>query len=159
MSDLTAPAPHLPALFRPRVARRWALGIGALVLAASIVMAVVLPAENSHWSDRLGFLLFGAVVAWFCHRQADVQIAATPEGVRVKNLFSTARFTWPELFAVSFPEGDPWAHLDLANGDTVALMALQRADGAYGVAQARAFNALIARYGTSEGPASPAEPE
>lgn len=148
--DASAGEPFLPALFRPRAARVWAYAIGGLVVAASVVMAIALPAVNSHWTDRLGFILFGLAVFWFCHRQASVKIRATEAGVAVRNLFSTQTFEWPELFAVRFHVGDPWAHMDLANGDTVSLMALQRADREYGVAQAKALNTLIQRYGTAD---------
>lgn len=142
-------APSLPAEFRPVNARIWAYAIGAVAVAASVVMAIILPAANSDWWDRIGFLFFGLVIFWFCHRQASVRIRATRDRVTIRGLFSTHCYEWSELFAVRFRVGDPWAHLDLSNGDTVSLMALQRADGARGLAQARAFNALIQSYGTA----------
>lgn len=141
--------PCLPVEFRPRTVRIWAYAIGTVAVVACVVVALILPAANSDWVDRLGFLLFGLVIFWFCHRQASVRIRATTQQVIIRGLFTTRIYEWPELFAVRFRVGDPWAHLDLSNGDTISLMALQRADGDRGLAQARAFNALIQHYGTA----------
>ena len=41
-------------------------------------------------------------------------------------------------------DGDPWVMLDLSDGDVLAVMAIQRADGAYAVAEARRLATLVA---------------
>ena len=128
--------PELPLTYRPRAVRRWGYIVAAVFALACLVMAVSV-------LGSLGFVLLALAVGGFCHRHASVHVRADAACVTVRNAFSTRRFEWAELIGVSFPEGDPWAHLDVADGDTCAVMAFQRADGERGVAMAREFNALI----------------
>lgn len=133
-------------LFRPRMARIVGLAVGTLVLGAMVVLAILMPSTFTT-VDRIGFVLFGAAVFGFCWRQATVRLIASEDRVVVRNLFSGRELEWPEIVAVSFPEGDAWAHLDLADGDTLATMALQRADGADGIAAARHLSRLVRERG------------
>ena len=135
--------PELPLTYRPRAVRRWGYIVAAVFALACLVMAVSLPLLTHKLLDSLGFVLLALAVGWLCHRHASVQVRADAACVTVRNAFSTRRFEWAELIGVSFPEGDPWAHLDVADGDTCAVMAFQRADGERGVVMAREFNALI----------------
>ncbi|MCT1806760.1 PH domain-containing protein [Dermabacter hominis] len=135
--------PELPLTYRPRAVRRWGYIVAAVFALACLVMAVSLPLLTHKVFDSLGFVLLALAVGWFCHRHASVHVRADAACVTVRNAFSTRRFEWAELIGVSFPEGDPWAHLDVADGDTCAVMAFQRADGERGVDMAREFNALI----------------
>jgi hypothetical protein len=48
------------------------------------------------------------------------------------------------VVAVRFGDGDPWVMLDLRDGDVLAVMAIQRADGAYAQAEARRLATLVA---------------
>ena len=41
----------------------------------------------------------------------------------------TRRVTWDEVVEVRFPDGAPWVTLELDDGDELAVMAVQRADG------------------------------
>jgi hypothetical protein len=52
-----------------------------------------------------------------------------PHGLKVRNLFLSRIVPWDDIEDVTFPEGDAWAKLDLADGDDLAVMAIQRADG------------------------------
>lgn len=125
--------------------------IGGLVLAAMTVAAFVVPSSFTA-VDRLGFFAVGLAVFFFCYREATVRVTAAPDHLLVRNLFRSRRLEWAEVVAVSFPQGDPWAHLDLADGDTLATMALQRADGRRGIADARRLSALVHAYGETSGP-------
>lgn len=133
-------------IFRPRLVRAVGFAIGGLVLLASLVAAVVVPAGFS-LVDRVGFAAFGIAVFVFCYREATVRVDAGPDRLRVRNLFSSRDLEWAEVIAVSFPEGDPWAHLDLADGDTLSTMAIQRADGQRGIRDARHLAALVRERG------------
>lgn len=133
-------------MFRPRLARLVGLAVGTLVLVAMLIAAVVLyPALTL--VDSAGFVALGAAIWYFCYREATVRVTALPDRLVIRNLFSTRALEWAEVVAVSFPQGDPWAHLDLSDGDTIATMALQRADGEQGIAGARQLAALVHERG------------
>ena len=53
---------------------------------------------------------------------------------------------WAQVVAVRFGGGDPWVTLDLDDGEVLAVMAIQRADGARGEAEARRLATLVAAH-------------
>lgn len=131
----------LGAPFGPRLARRVSLGLALVVALATVALVVALPMTST---DRVGFLLFAAGVCWFCWRQASVRALPDDGGLTVRNLLVTTRLEWADVVAVRFGDGRPWVQLDLANGDTLAVMAVQRADGAFGEQEARRLATLVA---------------
>lgn len=132
--------------FSPRMARTVGLVVGAGILLVMIAAAILVPGTFTI-VDRVGFVLLGAFAFYFCFREATVRATASDEHLVVRNLFRTRSLDWAEIIAVSFPQGDPWAHLDLADGDTLAVMALQRADGERGIADARRLAAMVRERG------------
>lgn len=142
--SITPAADGTTLVFRPRLVRAVGYAIGGIVMLAAIVMAVTV---GRTIAEVVGYLAFGAGVLWFCHREASVRITAGPEALIIRNLFITRSVEWPEAFGVVFTAGDPWAKLDLADGDTVSLMALQRTDGKRGMAAARRLAGLITERG------------
>ena len=133
-----------PTVFRPRLARLVTLGLAVAVLVLTAVIIVVLP--NAGPLDRAGFALVGMLIAWFCWRQASVQARVDDAGVTVRNLVYTRRLEWAEIVSVRFGEGRPWVQLDLADGDTLAVMGIQRADGAFAIGEARRLATLVAEH-------------
>jgi hypothetical protein len=71
------------------------------------------------------------------------------DGLTVRNLMITTRLTWAEIVSVRFGAGRPWVQLDLADGDTLAVMGIQSADGARAEAEARRLATLVARHTTT----------
>ncbi|WP_019137147.1 PH domain-containing protein [Cellulomonas massiliensis] len=138
MTDGRAP---LPLTFRPRLARQVSLAVALLVLVGTALVVVLVPGLNA--GDRAGFLLFGVALAWFCWREASVRLVADEDGATVRNLIVTTRLQWADVVAVRFGER-PWVQLDLANGETLAVMGIQRADGASAQEQARLLATLVA---------------
>lgn len=135
----------VPFKWGARKARRWAYTIGAIVVLASVILAVVLPSEVTPLFDRVGFVCFGLAIFWFCHRQASVSITADDTHLHVRNLFGTRTCEWSEILGVSFPQGNPWAHLDVADGSTVSVMALQSIDAPESISRAQDLNREINR--------------
>jgi Bacterial PH domain len=138
---------HRP--FRPRRARRVAYPVAAAVLLLMAVLAVATPVPMGGL-DRGGFVAVGLVVAWFLHRQASVAAVPSPSGLRVRNLLLSRDLEWAEIVAVHFGGGRAWAELDLDDGDTLAVMAVQRADGARAQADARRLATLVALHTRTE---------
>jgi hypothetical protein len=139
--------PYRP--FRPRAARWVSAVVAVIYVAVLLAMAFVVPTYATvtvAWLDRLGFALVAAGGAWLLLRHAGVRADPSPEGLTVRNLATTRTVTWPEVVSVRFGHGHPWVQLDLADGETLAVMGVQRSDGAYAVAEARRLATLVARH-------------
>ena len=72
-----------------------------------------------------------------------IRAVPTREGLVVRNLFTTRRLAWPQIVRVQFGGGAPWVTLDLDDTDTVAVMAIQKADGSFSRAEAGRLSALV----------------
>jgi PH (Pleckstrin Homology) domain-containing protein len=80
------------------------------------------------------------------------RLAAIPadDALVVRNLSGDRRLEWAEIVTVRFGGGEPWVTLDLADGETLAVMAIQRADGADAVAEARRLATLVDLHSRTE---------
>jgi hypothetical protein len=87
-----------------------------------------------------------AVVAW---RYASIRAVPSRDGLLVRNLVLSRTLTWPEIIGVQFGGGEPWVSLDLDDGDTLAVMAIQRADGDVSGREASRLAALVQALGES----------
>ena len=134
------------ATFAPRRTRQVALGLAAGVTVLVVALAVLVPTDF-RWPDRLGFLLVGALIDGFLWRQATVRAVPSQRGLHVRNLFLSRDLEWAQVVSVRF--GDrPWVQLDLDDGDTLAVMGVQRSDGERAKAEARRLAALVERFST-----------
>lgn len=137
--------------FVPRRGRRTALGftVGSLVVFG--VLALALPATGYRgWSvgDSLLIAGFGVLMALVMWRFAAIRALPSREGIVVRNVAVTRRLTWGEIESVRFAGGDAWAWLDLTDGDQLAVMAIQRSDGARALAEASRLAALVQALGS-----------
>jgi hypothetical protein len=137
VDDLSAP-------FRPRLARAVTLALAVLVLGATATIIVAMPVLST--GDRIGFALVGGLIVWFLWRQATVAATVHDGGLTVRNLLLTRRLDWAEIVSVRFGSGRPWVQLDLSDGDTLAVMGIQRADGERADAEARRLATLVALH-------------
>lgn len=141
---------HTP--FRPRAARLVCGALAVVVLGGTVALALLLPgvsAGRQSLLDRLGIVVFGLLLAWFLVRQAQVRALPDDDGLTVRNLFFTRRLAWNEIVSVRFGQGRPWVQLDLADGDTLAVMGVQAADGRRAVAEARRLATLVALHSST----------
>jgi hypothetical protein len=122
--------------------RRTALGFAIAQAVVLVTLAVVLPGAG--WFDRIGFVAVGAAIGWGLLRFALLRADPSPGGLVVQNLVRRDDLRWGQIVAVRFGDGDPWVMLDLSDGDVLAVMAIQRADGARAVAEARRLATLVA---------------
>jgi hypothetical protein len=93
--------------------------------------------------DRLMLVAGGVAVAAFLWRFASIRAVASPGGLVVRNLLTTRTLEWAQIIRVQFGGGAPWVSVDLDDTDTVAVMAIQKADGAFGRAEAARLSALV----------------
>lgn len=148
---VTAPA-ELYRPFRPRAARWVSLALLVAVAVGTVVFLLVMVAHDLGMTagDVVGTALVAALIAWFCYRQATVTARPDDEGLTVRNLVVVRRVAWPEIVSVRYGDGRSWAQLDLADGDTLAVMGIQRADGDLGAAEARRLATLVAIHEAHE---------
>jgi hypothetical protein len=125
------------------------LVLGGVLLAMMVGIAVFLTPITGRAAgagDRVGMVAFGVGAAWLLVRLASVRADAGPAGLVVRNIARTRTVAWAEVVSVRFGPDRPWVQLDLADGETLAVMAVQRADGAHAQAEARRLASLVARY-------------
>lgn len=138
---------RLPVTFRPRRARQVIYPAAALVILAMLGGALVLPDEgvlSYGLADRVAVVGLGLVIALALHRLASVRAHADRDGLTVVNLVQRRRLEWAEIVNVRLGSGDPWVILDVSDGETVAVMAIQASDGEHGREQARRLARLVA---------------
>ncbi len=148
-----APRTTLPRTWRPLGARVVA-AVAAVVLVATMVFFwLMLPASvQDRFSalQRVTLIAFFAAMVVVLYALFRTSARADSRGLTIVNGFKTRRFAWAELVRVSFNANRPWALLDLADGDTVVVMAIQYADGARARRSARELAALIAECTRTE---------
>ena len=138
--------PALPHTWRPRKTRIFCYAIAAGLVIVMGIVAVILPDDGARaWNlpSRIGLFGVSLPMAAFLHRHADVRIVASDLGLEVVNLFKRHRLQWGEVLAVRLRRDDPWAYLDLSNGETIAAMGIQNSDGEAAPAAARQLAALV----------------
>jgi hypothetical protein len=141
--------------FRGRFGTPTAYGLALLFAGGCTFVALAASGPGADAANRISIIvlgLLGALVAW---RFGAVRAIPDRSGLTVVNYAKRRRLDWPEIVTVRFGPNDPWVHLDLADGDVLAVMGIQRADGEHGMAEARRLVALIAELGEAAEPDQP----
>ncbi|MGO4660574.1 PH domain-containing protein [Terrabacter sp. 2TAF16] len=147
--------------FRPKRGRGVALGVVWSSLAVFGIIAVVMPAQvDGRWGlgDRLMFFGLGVAIAFLAWRYASIRAVPSRAGLLVRNLVLTRTLEWPEVVGIQFGGGEPWVTLDLEDGDTVAVMAIQKADGPLAGREASRLAALVQAFGEAREPGPRQDP-
>jgi hypothetical protein len=132
--------------FVPRSGRRVALGFGVGSVVVFGVLALVLPGiSGTGWgaADSLLLLGFGLMITAAMWRFAALRAVPSTTGLTVRNVLLTRTLSWSQIRRVRFAGGDPWVILDLDDGDELAVMAVQKADGERGRREAARLVALV----------------
>lgn len=138
---------HAP--FRSRRGRMvgWVAAISQAVVLLGAAAFLPWSGPNTvGWSDRLGFVVVAALIGGGLYRLASVSALPSETGLVVRNVLLTRRLEWAEILGIHFGSGDPWVLLDLSDGDPLAVMAIQRADGEQAVAEAGRLATLMALH-------------
>ena len=137
--------------FRPRRGRVVSLvcAVASVVVFGVIATTLPGPAEAGNWrlGDRLFFAGLGVGIALVLWRYASIRATPTQETLTVRNLFTTRTVTWLSVVDLRFGGGDPWVTMELDDTDTLAVMAIQKADGAFGREEASRLAALVQALG------------
>ena len=139
--------------FRPRRGRTVSLVFAVATLVVFGVIAVVLPSpeQGGTWrvGDKIFFALVGVAIAALLWRFASIRALPTRETLTVRNLFTTRVVAWRSVVDVRFGGGDPWVTIELDDTDTLAVMAIQKADAEVGRSEASRLAALVQALGPS----------
>ncbi|WP_265446833.1 PH domain-containing protein [Flexivirga meconopsidis] len=134
------------ATFRPRRSRIVSIvaAVATVVVFAIVGIQVPRGGENG-WSgqDSVALVVFGVAIALFLLRYALVHAKPTESGLHVQNLISSRDIPWAEIVNVQFGGGPPWLILELADTETLSVMAVQRSDGDRAMAEAQRLAALV----------------
>ncbi len=113
-------------------------------------ISIAMPADSGpRWGvgDRVMFFALGAAMAALAWRYASIIAKPSRDGLVVRNLLLTRHLEWSEVVRIQFGGGEPWVTLDLSDSDTVAVMAIQKADGEVSGREASRLAALIQAFG------------
>ncbi|HEY4022204.1 MAG TPA: PH domain-containing protein [Pseudonocardiaceae bacterium] len=92
-------------------------------------------------SDKVSLGVVGLVLAGGVLLLARPKVRADADGVEVRNLLFGRTVPWQEIKGVSFPDGAPWARLELPSDEYVPVVAIQAADGERAVSAIRELRA------------------
>jgi len=150
---VTDPAPVPPptpadeqAAFRPRRGRILPLVLATIAVVVCTIVAIGMGAAGE-WQvgDQLALVGLGLGLAAFLGRYASIKAVPDGSGLMVRNLMLTRTVAWDEVIEVRFPDGAPWVTLELDDGDELAVMAIQRADGQLGRDEAMRLARIVDR--------------
>ena len=151
---MTDPAPAPPPTpadaqppFRPRRGRILPLVLGSVAVVVCTIVAIGMGAAGE-WQvgDQLALVGLGLGLAAFLGRYASIKAVPDGSGLMVRNLMLTRTVAWDEVIEVRFPDGAPWVTLELDDGDELAVMAIQRADGQLGRDEATRLARIVDRH-------------
>jgi hypothetical protein len=146
-AQVTRESLHAP--FRPKRARLMARTIATvefLVVGIPALFVAESGPGKFSWGDRLAILALGTVIAVVIFRFSMLSAIPGEDGLVVHNVLFTKRLEWAQIVSVRFGGGNPWVLLDLDDGETMAVMAIQRADGPRGEAEAGRLATLVALH-------------
>jgi len=128
MSDPVA----LPHTWRPFGARLAAVAGAVALTVVLMFLWLMLPDEvQAKFTMFQRLTLLGAlgVILALLYGIFRTSALAEAAGLTVTNGYKVRRYEWAEVVRVSLHRNRPWALLDLSDGTTLAVMAIQVSDG------------------------------
>lgn len=143
-----------PLELRPRRLVRTARVAAGVIVVVFVVVAIALGRSGSGpvrpgqlrfgLPDQLAMVGLGLLAAGAVLLFTRPRVLADRDGVLVRNVIGETRLPWQVVTAVRLDDGAPWATLDLADDDQLAVMALQTNDGQHAVDGVLALRRLLA---------------
>ena len=122
-----------PLVVVPRKLRRMTrFAAAALVLVmagVSIGIGTGPDADFVPVSDQLGLFGLGLVMAAAALLVGRPRVEADERSLRVRNVLGSYDVDWDLVVGIRFADGAPWATIDLADDEEIALMAVAASDG------------------------------
>jgi hypothetical protein len=145
---------ELPRTWRPFGARLMAYVLGFLLVALTATVWIAWgPDVRARFTffQRATLVLLGLMGLSILHALVRSRVTARQDGLVVVNGYRSHRLEWAEVIAVSLRRGAPFATLDLSDGTTLTIWAIQGSDGERANAAVRELRAAMA----AQSPAGP----
>ncbi len=140
-------------MFRPLWATLAAGVVGTMFVAGTLFVGFTAVGPGAGGAaSRLAFTglaVAAGVLAW---RLGGVFARPSQHELVVRNVIRTQRLEWPQIVGVRLMLDDPWVVLDLSDGTTLAVMAIQRSDGQRGMREASRLATLVRARGEAADP-------
>jgi len=137
----------LPYRIRPLGARvAAAAAAGAIVFVVTLLWLAMSDDVRASFTlfQRITLLLVFAAMLALLYAIFRTSAQVADDGLTVTNGFKVRRFEWPQVVRVTISRHRPWALLDLDDGSTVSVMAIQMSDGERARVDTRRLAAVIA---------------
>ena len=148
-----APRPGTPDL--PPLPRTWR-PLGPRVVGVAVTLALVAVVAVGWFGfdaetraqfttfQRGTLVFFGLIYLTLMVGLLRSRAEAHADRLVVVNGYVRHVYAWPQIVAARLPPGAPWVTLDLANGETAAVLGIQGSDGARARVALRELKALVA---------------
>ncbi|SDS13039.1 PH domain-containing protein [Nocardioides scoriae] len=148
-SEAAGTSPELPRTWRPLGARIAVYVFGGMLVAMLVAVWFALGAEvraSFTIFQRLTLVVLGVMLFACYHALVRSRVVATEAGLVVVNGYRTHRYEWSQVIAVQLGRGAPWGTLDLSDGETVSMIAIQGSDGDRARRAVRELRVLVAAH-------------
>lgn len=95
--------------------------------------------------QRSTLVALGLLYAAVGYALARSRVVAEESGLTIVNGYRRHFYDWAQVVAIRLPQGAPWATIDLADGTTVSVLAIQGSDGDRARTAVRGLRTLIDR--------------
>ncbi|TDC99854.1 PH domain-containing protein [Saccharopolyspora terrae] len=131
---------------RPRKVRRVAIPIAILLIVVFALVGTLLRNTPTgvvfNLSDQIAMGVLGLLLASGVMLLTRPRLRADADGLEVRNIIGTQRIPWQLVQGVTFPDGAPWARVELPEDEYVPIMAVQATDGDHAVTAMRSLREL-----------------
>lgn len=135
-------------VIRARLSRLGAFVVAAGIVVLFVVAGIIQTASGTgvyfRAADQISIIVIGLVLAGAVLLAARPRVRADAEGIEVRNAFGTRTLPWTAVARVAFPDGAPWARLELPFDEYHPVLAIQAIDGQRAVEAIRRLRALHA---------------
>lgn len=132
--------------------------LAVTLVGAGLILHRLAGLDSDSFTETISVVGVTALAVLFLLRVVTIRAIPDRQGLMVRNIIFKDYLRWEEVVAVHLGERS-WAQLDLGDGTTLSVMAIQRSDGAYGRAQAARLAALVtAHEGREAGGVDPGDP-
>lgn len=138
----------LPHTWRPFGARLAVIFFGAmLVVICAFAWFGFDPEIRAKFTlfQRSTIVFIGLLYAVAGYAIARSRVVASEAGLLFVNGYKRRELEWAEIISIHLPPGAPWATIDLADGTTASLLAIQGSDGDRARDAVRNLRSLIDR--------------
>lgn len=151
-------ASELPPLRLPARLRPLGVRVAATVMACALTVTVVTiwlafpPEVRAQFTvfQEATLLLIGLIIFGAGFALARCRLDIDEQGLTVVNGYRTHRFEWGQVVAISLRPGNPWAVLDLSDGTSQPVMAIQGSDGPRALTQVRQVRKVVEAHAGAE---------